>query len=59
MRLTDVALSTAQKQEFGLFNTSLPCFHMSLKWGAFKTSNVQSPSSRLIGLGWSPGTSMF
>lgn len=59
MRLTDIALSTAQKHEFGLFNTSLPCFRMSLIWGAFKNSNVQSPSSGLTGLGWSPGTGMF
>lgn len=45
MPLTDVALSTAKKQDIGLFNsTSLPWFHMSYEWGAVKIQDGQAPS---------------
>lgn len=47
--LNDVALSTAQKQDFGLCNTSLSWFHMSLTWGALNDGEVQAHSPEILG----------
>lgn len=46
--MNDVALSTAQKQDFGLFNTFLSWFHMSLTWGTLKDGDVQALSPEIL-----------